>query len=120
MNRTAILILVTLASAPANARWSDALPMVDSADISMMKNAARVRMTDEPIGSVLEWSNKKSGSKGTVKLLDRFQRNGKECRTNRHVVTTRSEPTKQFVITICQAVDSSWQPSKPRQKRKPK
>jgi surface antigen len=68
----------------------------------------REAMTDQPEGSVLGWENPESGSFGTVKLLKRFQREGRECRSLRHRIAPAKSPPRVVETTICQIEDGSW------------
>jgi len=98
-----------LVTVPSQARWSDALPILEPGDVSIIRDTTRIKMNDKPVGTVLEWKNKKGGSKGSVELLDRFQRDGRECRTNKHRIKPRSAPESVLTITICKTTDGSWQ-----------
>ena len=99
------LMLVTVSS---QARWSDTMPILETDDVALIRETTRVKMNDKPVGTILEWENKKAKSKGSVELLDRFQRNGRECRTNRHRIKPRQGPESMLIITICRTASGSW------------
>lgn len=108
MKNISLFFLLTLISFSSQARWSDALPILEPDDVSIIRETTRVKMNDKPVGTILEWENKKAGSKGSVELLDRFQRNGRECRTNKHIIKPRSAPESMLIITICRTASGSW------------
>jgi surface antigen len=78
-------------------------------DYNMMKQAGRVGMDGKPEGTVIPWSNTKSGNAGTVTLLKRTEVKGQECRKILHTISGRNlaEPAK-YMVTLCRQPDGSW------------
>lgn len=111
-----IIFLLMLVTFSSQARWSDALPILEPGDVTIIRDTARIKMSGKPVGTILKWKNKKGGSTGSVELLDRFQRDGRECRTNKHIIQPRSQPATRLVITICLGADGAWDTSQARTK----
>lgn len=105
-----------LVTVPSQARWSDALPILEPGDVTLIRDTARIEMSGKPVGTILKWKNKKGRSEGSVELLDRFQRDGRECRTNKHIIKPRTEAASVLVITICLGADGEWHTSQARTK----
>jgi len=76
-------------------------------DLSMMQATARKALSEAPDGTLVEWSNPKTGSSGTVKPLDTFQQKGLKCR--------RTEFTNKYktlfggsTIVACEVKKGEW------------
>jgi surface antigen len=93
---------------PAAAVWPGLDVQLSEEDLAIIRQTSREAMTDQPEGSVLGWENPESGSFGTVKLLKRFQREGRECRSLRHRIAPAKSPPRVVETTICQIEDGSW------------
>jgi hypothetical protein len=84
-------------------------------DYSAMAAAAKPLLDDDtlPIGTTHDWNNAKSGNKGTIKLLDRFEYEYEgaklPCRKLQyHVeVKTWADPYN-LDLNRCKVADGSW------------
>lgn len=117
MKRTVVLFLLCGYLLSAEARWGHVLPQLAKEDLALIQETARVRMTDKAVGTTLTWNNNKTGNAGSVTLLEKFQHEGRKCRTNRHIITQQATSPKTYVISICQNSDGTWQ-TLPQSQRK--
>lgn len=114
------LILSILMLGPAHdvlgqAGWRQSLPALEESDIEQIKQVARQEMTSKPVGTVLEWSNDKTGNQGTVHLVDLFDRDERQCRTLAHVIDIRTQGRWRNTVTICQTQNGTdWAFAHPR------
>jgi surface antigen len=76
-------------------------------DLSMMQETARKALSEAPDGTLVEWSNPKTGSSGTIKPLDTFQQQGLKCR--------RAEVTNRYktllggtTLVACEVKKGEW------------
>jgi surface antigen len=84
-------------------------------DLQVMSAAARPLLTDDslPIGATREWSNAKSGNRGTIQLLRRFeyeyQGSKLPCREIRyHLRTKGTADPYNYKLNRCRVADGSW------------
>jgi surface antigen len=86
----AALLLPLSAAAEIDVRFLKETPIgkFSKEDLSLMQATATKALNEAPDGTLVEWSNPKTGSSGTVKPLDSFQQKGLKCRhtefTNKH------------------------------------
>jgi len=76
-------------------------------DLSMMQETARKALSEAPDGTLVEWSNPKTGSSGTIRPLDTFQQKGLKCR--------RTEVTNKYktllggtTLVACEVKKGEW------------
>lgn len=76
-------------------------------DLSLMQETARKALSEAPDGTLVEWSNPKTGSSGTIKPLDTFQQKGLKCR--------RAEVTNKYkallggtTLVACEVKKGEW------------
>ena len=82
------IVLATGPLAPALGQinpFDDTLNLTKE-DIAMINQAARQALDGEAVGTVVEWSNDKSGNAGSVTLLRNFEHEGRECREVQHLI----------------------------------
>ncbi|HEY6336380.1 MAG TPA: RT0821/Lpp0805 family surface protein [Alphaproteobacteria bacterium] len=96
----------------ARAQYSHTFPRnfrLTQGDLDMMKQAARGGMEGKPDGTVIPWSNAKSGNSGTVTLLKRAEVKGQECRDILHTIKAKNvaEPAR-YEVTLCRQPDGTW------------
>ena len=77
-------------------------------DFDYMKEAAREKMQDQPVDTVITWKNPESGNTGAVKLLRRFNLQDRECMKNRHYVLYASGEREIFEFTVCREEGGEW------------
>ncbi|MDJ0894577.1 MAG: hypothetical protein QNJ92_05510 [Alphaproteobacteria bacterium] len=62
-----------------------------------------------PVGTVDEWENPKSGNRGTVTLIDHFERDGGPCMRLGYTFIIKGEADpKNFALRQCLADDGKW------------
>jgi surface antigen len=88
--------------------WDVALPGLDQTDIDMIQHVGRVEMDGKPAGTVLEWSNPRSGASGTVTLVNQGTLRGMECRDLRQHFIVPNQAPWELESRICRQDDSSW------------
>ena len=76
------------------------------ADYESYFDAAR-KASAGPIGQRLEWSNPKSGARGTMTATRDFRAHGTDCRELRGENTAKNR-TEPFRIAMCKATDGTW------------
>jgi surface antigen len=106
--RLAALAGALLAAAPAVLAWWGVFPGITDEDNAMMRERAWSGMTGQPEGTVLEWSNPASGSRGAVTLVRRFEREGRECRELSYRVQPRQGTAWNHRQTLCQQPGGDW------------
>lgn len=111
----ATLMVMAPAASFAQAGWREMLPPLTDEDIDLATRMARENMTTRAVGTRLEWHNADSGNRGSVELVDRFQRDQRECRTLRHDINVKGSGVWSQTATICQQADGGWRAAAPRQ-----
>lgn len=97
-----------LFAAPATAQTRNMLKGLEgltSEDIVMMRHQAREGLTGKEAGTVLTWRNDASGNSGDVKLEERFERDGNECRRISHGLMFKDGVRRTVKTVICRAGD---------------
>jgi hypothetical protein len=109
-------MLMVLAPPPSfgQAGWREMLPPLTDKDIDLAARTAREDMTARVVGTRLKWHNADSGNRGSVELLDRFERDQHECRTVRHDIEVKDSGPWAQTLTICRQADGEWQAAPPR------
>lgn len=83
-------------------------PTLTKQDIKLAENAAREEMEGKPPGTVLSWTNPKSGNSGTVRLIrNRIWKNNK-CRQVVHVFDIKNKEKQRWEFLVCLMKDNSW------------
>lgn len=105
----ALLVLGAVAATPAQAFWKVVYPPVTPEDAEMIRQLTRVEMSGKPVGTALAWNNPQTQNYGTVTLLERFEKDGRECRTVQHFIQIRGE-AKPWTgnVTLCLQPDGRW------------
>jgi hypothetical protein len=89
------------------------LPLTKS-DYQEMAKAVDPLLNDDtlPIGTTHDWSNPKSGNKGTIKLVGRLDREYQgttlPCRRLEYHVEVTKRPPYNVVLDRCKAADGTW------------
>jgi len=84
------------------------IPDLDRGDIDLLTSAARSGMDAKPEGSMVRWSNDKTGLRGEVTLLRLYERQGQACRIILHQIWTKHDDHDWAVSKICLQSDGSW------------
>lgn len=92
----------------ASGRWVDVLPPLQDSDITIIQQKTRVELTDKPVGTVLDWTNPATKTSGSVTLVDRFWKEGRECRRIRHYIEIPKMHPWSQEITMCKQMDGQW------------
>lgn len=104
----ALTIAWVLAAVPAGAQFGTFLDVqLERSDLDLMGAAAREGLDGKAVGDVVSWDNDETEAFGSVKLLERFDRDGNECRKVHHLFSTNREPHGSVVSTICK-IDGRW------------
>lgn len=87
----------------AMASWNNYMPQpLMRSDLTMMRKIARVEIVDKEIGTVLDWNNKETGLKGTVKLVRKFDiKDIYQCHEVEHDITFKNSDIVRFNSTLC-------------------
>ena len=112
------IAMVGIASTELNAAIMNfgltGLPLTNE-DYSLMEEAVQPLLTDTslPIGTERAWSNPRSGNRGTVKLLQRFEAehegNKLPCRKIEYDAQIRNSSNPyRFLLNRCQVPDGRW------------
>lgn len=117
------IILITIFCIPlANQAWGTGMARLFEGmtveDINLMKQRARIDMKDKPVGTKLEWENEAKKHSGTVTLLARGKKDGRECRKLQHDMVLDYGLKHRYFMTICLLADGSWQWQQPKYKKK--
>lgn len=104
-----LLVTGLMAVIPVQAFWQAVYPPVAPDDAEMIRQLTRVEMTGKPVGTALAWNNSDTRNYGTVTLVDRFEKDGRECRTVQHFIQIRGE-AKPWTgnVTLCLQPDGRW------------
>jgi surface antigen len=105
----AVYLLPLSAAAEIDVRFMKETPIgkFSKEDLSMMQATATKALNEAPDGTLVEWSNPKTGSSGTVKPLDTFQQKGVKCR---HAEFTNKYKTLLGGTTLvaCEVKKGEW------------
>lgn len=107
-------VFVALAFGPLAPAFGQINPFDDTLnltkeDIEIIKQTARQGLDGQPVGSVAEWSNDKSGNAGSVTLLRSFEYEGHECREVQHLIDPKGGSfVQRYVMTNCKQEDGTW------------
>lgn len=106
---TALLVIGAVTPRLALAFWGGVYPPVTPEDAEMIRQLTRVEMTGKPVGTALAWNNPSTRNYGTVTLVERTEREGRECRTIQHFIQIRGH-AKPWTgnVTLCLQADGSW------------
>lgn len=102
-------VLVSSSALPQGYRWLDTSPVAhfSDKDWSMLRSTARPLLDDGADGSQASWENTDSGSYGSIKVLNTFQKDGRRCRR-----TYFSNSAAGFhgtgIFNLCKVADGSW------------
>ena len=110
----AALALGAASLAPARAQvnpFNDQLSDLSAEDLEKLSRAA-LALYDNPdtsVGAVDQWENTISGNSGAVRLVRKFEQDGRPCRTIQYRVNLASDPSPQFYeLTHCKTEDGEW------------
>lgn len=84
---------------------------LDESDTALLKTAAeQLYLTDGvEVGTVEEWTNRKTGSHGTVKLIRKHEYKGLPCRRLQHdIELKRAKDPYRFTVDRCRTADGEW------------
>jgi surface antigen len=105
----AALLLPFTAAAAIDVRYLKETPIgkFSKEDLATMQATVTKALNEAPDGTLVEWSNPKTGSSGTVKPLDTFQQKGLKCR--------RTEVTNRYktllggaTLVACEVKKGEW------------
>ena len=109
-----LLATAVLLPGPALAQWRYLFPpgfSLTEADLEAQRNAVRRLLQPEPppVGRSEDWSNPRSGARGTVTLLGASELRRMPCRRiHFHVATPRVSEPFDVTLTLCRVADGSW------------
>jgi len=104
-------VLPSVAPAQINPFRNHETKFLTDEDLQLMSAAAsKLRQSEStPIGQTETWSNPKTGSSGTVTLVQKFQRRDLPCLKLRHAVrNTAYSDTSAFDIDLCRVASGEW------------
>lgn len=104
-----VLLFSAVLAEPSSARsrWYSQLPDLTEEDADLARNAARVQLKGAEVGTVVSWSNEKSGNSGKVKLLERYQWEGHDCQRVAHLFSIRKDRDHAYEVHGCD-IDGQW------------
>lgn len=94
----------------SEANWKgfdDYFPGLTDKDMEIAGNAARIDLTDKPIGTTLSWENTESGNSGTVQLINLYEWKGKPCRKLIHNLNLANKKIQGWKVGVC-LIDDQW------------
>jgi len=105
-------------TAYAQAAWSwiteSAISKFTPEDISLLKDASRDALNNQPDQSEVQWNNSDTGHSGSITVSDTRQINDRTCRNALFKNNAREiKGTVHYVL--CQQADSSWKVSSPNE-----
>ena len=83
---------------------------IERGDLTALTVAAqKLYDAKAPVGTVDEWENPKSGNRGTVTLIDHFERDGGPCMRLGYtfIIKGRADP-QNFALRQCLDTDGKW------------
>lgn len=89
-------------------RYEGFAPNLTKRDIDLAKSTAREEMEGKAPGTVLSWTNPKSGNTGTVRLVRNFTRGTNNCRQVVHVFNIKDKENQRWEFVVCQMKNGSW------------
>ena len=102
-------LFVLILADSADARRETVLPPVTKGDLELMQQKAQVEMADKPAGTVLKWSNEKSGNSGAVVLIQSSEIDGLPCREILHIIKLKADSfARRYALTICNTAEGEW------------
>jgi surface antigen len=106
---TLAAVLVSTSAFAQGFRWLDTSPVAhfNDEDWDMLRSTARPLLDNGADGSEDSWKNPDSGSYGSIKVLNTFQKDGLRCRR-----TYFSNSAGGFhgtgIFNLCKVADGSW------------
>ncbi|WP_162906790.1 RT0821/Lpp0805 family surface protein [Algihabitans albus] len=106
----ALTFLPTAAEAQLTSPFGRDGPPLTTADIDMMRDAARqLYQTERAIGSTAEWSNPESGNGGNVALAEKLELQGMPCRRLLHDFTIADGSRQyRYYVDRCRVPSGEW------------
>lgn len=90
------------------AGFMEVAPRLTKQDIKLAENAAREEMEGKLPGTVLAWTNPKSGNSGTVRLIANRTWKNNKCRQVVHVFDIKNEEKQRWEFLVCLMKDNTW------------
>lgn len=84
------------------------LPTLTKEDIALARKTAQQDMGGKAPGTILAWSNPKSGNSGTVTLIRNLKWETHDCQKVSHVFMIKNDEPQQWEFTSCLMKDGSW------------
>ena len=110
-----IVVLLLAVASSASAQWRYLFPegfTMTKEDLNRQRAAAQSLLGKEPppVGENAPWSNPKTGTRGTVTMVDARDARGRSpCRRLRYEVSTdRVKEPVNIDFTVCRAPDGKW------------
>lgn len=112
---TALLLVALLIAGTATAQGIDPFRRsgfsLSRGDTELLSAAAGRFFEDEapPVGTVESWSNPKSGSRGTITLIELHSYRGMPCRRLQHDIELRGRADPfRFIVDRCRTPEGEW------------
>jgi hypothetical protein len=94
---------------PAQTRPNGLKAFLTPADRDMNSKCINKTLTEAPTGRTWNWSNPKTGNKGSVTPTTRAQRhNGQTCRNFRETITLKDGRSETVESRACRNADGGW------------
>ena len=114
--RTAILvatIALTVAASHGRAQFFSPYGLFYGIDLSRQDldqlNEAANKAASEPIGTQEAWENPSTGTRGTVRAVEKLERDDLPCLKLRHDIKQQDHATPQtYYFVRCQLPDGQW------------
>ena len=106
---TTLLVMGAVGTAQAQSFWQDVFPPVTPEDAEMIRQLTREEMTGKPVGTAMAWNNPGTQNYGTVTLVERSEKDGRECRSLQHFIQIRGQARPWTGnVTLCLQEDGRW------------
>jgi hypothetical protein len=94
---------------PAGTRPNGLKSFLAPSDRDMNSKCINKTLTEAPTGKTWNWSNPKTGNKGSVTPTNKAQRhNGQTCRTFRETITLKDGRSETVDSKACRNADGGW------------
>ena len=106
-------IALTVAASDGRAQFFSPYGLFYGIDLSRQDldqlNEAANKASSEPIGTQEAWENPSTGTRGTVRTVEKLQRDDLPCLKLRHDIKQQGQATPQtYYFVRCQLPDGRW------------
>lgn len=79
-------------------------------DLAMIHGAVDGQVHGKPVGTAASWNNPSSGNYGTIKLVNRYTKNGLACERIEYTLATRNMPVppEHYFLDSCLLPNGQW------------